>query len=388
MSLLIKNIGELFDGYKIVKNTCVYIEEDKIKSVGKKEKADEVVDAEGKFVMPGFVDCHTHAIFAGYRDFELEWKIDGLSYKEIAERGGGIGYTVEQTRKASKEKLLQETMKRIEEMIKHGTTTVEIKSGYGLDLKNEIKMLEVINSINKIDVVPTFLVHAVPAGKEADEYVEEVINEMIPEIAERKLAKFIDIFCEEGYFSVEQSRKVLLEGKKYGMMPKIHADEFSCIGCSELAAEISTISADHLLMANEIAMKKMAEAGVVATLLPAVPFVLNTPYPDARKMLQAGPTIALATDLNPNCYVANMQFIVQLACYKMKMKPLEALKAATLNSAKAIKMEHLVGSIEEGKKADLLIMDSPSHSFIAYEIGRNMVNTVIKNGKVIWKSEK
>lgn len=387
MSLLIKNIGELFDGRRINRNTCIYVEDGIIKSIGKEEEADEIIDAKGKFVMPGFVDCHTHAIFSGYRDFELEWKIDGISYKEIAERGGGIGYTVEQTKKASKERLLRETMKRVKEMIKHGTTTAEMKSGYGLDLENEIKMLEVINKIDKIDVIPTFLVHAIPAGKNADEYIEEVIGEIIPEIARRKLAKFIDIFCEEGYFNVKQSERVLVEGKKYGMTPKIHADEFSCIGCSELAAEIYAVSADHLLMTDEKSMEKMAKAGVIATLLPAVPFVLNTPYPNARKMMKAGLKIALATDLNPNCYVTNMQFIVQLACYKMKMKPIEALKAATLNAAKAIKMDHLVGSIEEGKKADLLIMDSPSHSFIAYEIGRNMVSTVIKSGKIIWQSE-
>ncbi|RLF46806.1 MAG: imidazolonepropionase, partial [Thermoplasmata archaeon] len=275
MSLLIKNIGELFDGYKIIKNTSIYIENGKIKSIGREEKADEIIDASNKFVMPGFVDCHTHAIFSGYRAFEIEWKIEGLSYKEIAERGGGIAYTVEQTRKASKEKLKKETMERVKEMIKHGTTTAEIKSGYGLDTENEIKMLEVINEIKNnasIDIVPTFLAHAVPKDMKADDFVDVIVEEMLPEIGERKLAKFCDVFCEVGYFNVEQSRKILMEAKKYGMLPKIHADEFSCMGCSKLAAELEAASADHLLMTSEKEMELLADAGVVATLLPATPF--------------------------------------------------------------------------------------------------------------------
>jgi len=390
MSLLIKNIGELFDGYKIIKNTSIYIENGKIKSIGREEKADEIIDASNKFVMPGFVDCHTHAIFSGYRAFEIEWKIEGLSYKEIAERGGGIAYTVEQTRKASKEKLKKETMERVKEMIKHGTTTAEIKSGYGLDTENEIKMLEVINEIKNnasIDIVPTFLAHAVPKDMKADDFVDVIVEEMLPEIGERKLAKFCDVFCEVGYFNVEQSRKILMEAKKYGMLPKIHADEFSCMGCSKLAAELEAASADHLLMTSEKEMELLADAGVVATLLPATPFILNEEYPDANKMLRYGIDVALATDLNPNCYVTNMQFIVQLACYKMRMKPIEALKAATINAAKALKMEKKVGSIEVGKNADILIMNVPSHLFIPYKIGVNLVEKVIKNGKVIYSQQ-
>jgi imidazolonepropionase len=390
MSLLIKNIRELFDGYKIIKNTSIYVEDGRIESIGKEEKADEIIDASNKFVMPGFVDCHTHAIFSGYRAFEIEWKIEGLSYKEIAERGGGIAYTVEQTKRASKEKLKKETMERINEMIKHGTTTAEIKSGYGLDTENEMKMLEVINEIKNdvaIDIVPTFLAHAIPKDMKADDFVNIVVEEMLPKIGKRKLAKFCDVFCEVGYFSVEQSRKILIEAKEYGMLPKIHADEFSCMGCSRLAAELKAASADHLLMTDEKEMKMLADAGVVATLLPATPFVLNEEYPNANKMLKHGIDVALATDLNPNCYVTNMQFVVQLACYKMRMKPIEALKAATINAAKALKMEREVGSIEVGKKADILIMNVPSYLFIPYIIGVNLVEKVIKSGEVIYSQQ-
>ncbi len=387
MSLLIKNIGELFDGHKIVKKTCIYIEDGMIVDIGRERKADEIIDAENKFVMPGFVDSHTHAMFAGYRDFEVDWKIEGLSYQEISRRGGGIAYTVEETRRASKEKLKLEARRRIEEMIAHGTTTMEIKSGYGLDKNSEIKMLEAINELNRempIDIVPTFLAHAIPHGKDAEEFTQEIVNEILVEAGERNLAKFCDVFCEKGYFSVEQSRKILMAAKEYGMIPKIHADEFACIGCSRLAAELKAASADHLLMTGEEEIRLLASAGVVATLLPATPFVLNERYPDARKMIGNGVTVAIATDMNPNCYVLNMQFIVQLACYKMRMKPLEALKASTLNAAKALKMDESVGSIEEGKKADILIMDVPSHTFIPYKIGVNMVEKVIKEGKIIY----
>ncbi len=390
MSLLIKNIGELFDGYGVIKNTSIYIEGGKVCSVGKEERADEVIDAKGNFVMPGFVDSHTHTIFSGSREFEIQWKAEGMSYMEIAERGGGIGYSVNETRKASKEKLRRETEERLMEMLSHGTTTVEIKSGYGLDKENEIKMLEVINEMKgrvSMDIVPTYLAHAIPPGREEKEYVDKIINEILPEVGERNLAKFCDVFCEKGYFGVEESRKILVEGKKYGMLPKIHADEFSCIGCSSMAAEIKAVSADHLLMAGENEIEALARAGVIATLLPATPFVLNTPYPDAKRMMEKGLTVAVATDFNPNCYVMDMKFIIQLACYKMGMKPLDALKAATINGARALKMEDEVGSIEPGKKADIIITNVPSHLFMFYKMGVNMVDKVIKEGRVVYSKE-
>ena len=390
MEILIDNIGELFDGHRIIRDTCIHIKEGRIESIGVRERADEVIDAEGKFVMPGFVDPHTHTVFAGSREFELEWKIEGKSYSEIAEMGGGILYTVKETRRASKEELVKQMEERLREMLSHGTTTVEIKSGYGLDRETEIKMLEAIQEVKrktKMDVVPTFLAHAIPSGREAEEYTEEIISEIIPEVGKRKLAEFCDVFCEKGYFDVEQSRRILMKGREYGMLPKIHADEFSCIGCSRMAAEINATSADHLLMAGEEEMKTLAGAGVVATLLPATPFVLNTPYPNARRMKEIGLTIALATDFNPNCYVTNMQFIVQLACYKMGMMPLDALRAATINAAKAIKRDGEVGSIERGKKGDVIITNVTSHKFIPYKIGVNMVRKVIKEGELVYSED-
>lgn len=386
MSVLIKNIGELFDGHRVMKDTCIFIEDGRIVSVGQEERADEVIDARKKLVMPGFIDPHTHAVFAGYRAFEIEWKTEGLSYQEIARKGGGIGYTVRKTREASAHQLKRESLERLQEMLQHGTTTAEIKSGYGLDTKNELKMLEVINEFHRdipMDIVPTFLAHAIPEDVDPDEFVQLIVEEMLPEIGERKLARFCDVFCETGYFTVAQSRKILSEAQTYGMRPKIHADEFSCMGCSRLAAEVHAVSADHLLMTGDEEMKMLAESGVVATVLPATPFVLNEGYPDVNRMLRCGLSVALATDLNPNCYVTSMQFIVQLACYQMRMKPLDALKAVTLHAARALSIDGEVGSIEKGKRADIIIMDVPTHLFIPYKVGVNLVSTVIKNGKVV-----
>ncbi|MCD6473323.1 MAG: imidazolonepropionase [Thermoplasmata archaeon] len=383
MDLLIKNIGMLFDGYRFIKNTSVYIENGIIKNIGENQKAEEVVDANGNFVMPGFIDSHTHIAFAGYRDFEIEWKIEGLSYEEIARRGGGILYTVEQTKKASKERIIKEMEERAEQMFFHGTTTIEVKSGYGLDKENEIKLLEAINEMKShASIIPTFLAHAIPRGYDGDEYTDYIINEILPEAG--KLAKFADVFCEKGYFNVEQSERILRKAKEYGMGVKIHADEFSCMGCSKLAAKLEASSADHLLMADDESLWEMKKAGVIATLLPATPFVLNEPYPDARKMLNMGLDIAIATDMNPNCYVGNMQFIIQLAVYKLRMPVIEALKAVTTNAAKALNLKD-VGSIEIGKKADVIILNAKSPDFIPYHIGTNLVETIIKDGKIYSK---
>ena len=385
MNLLIKNIGTLFNGYKFIKNTSIYIENGIIKNIGGKESAEEIIDAEKKFVMPGFIDCHTHIAFAGHRDFEIEWKIDGLSYEEIARRGGGILYTVNKTRKASKEKIKREMVERAKEMFFHGTTTIEIKSGYGLDKKNEMKLLEAINEMqSNATIIPTFLAHAIPTDMEGNEYTNYVINEILPSIAGKKLAKFADVFCEKGYFNVEQSEKILKEAREYGMDIKIHADEFSCIGCSKLAAKLNAVSADHLLMTDESSMIALKNAGTTAVLLPATPFILNEPYPNVRKMLNVGLKIALATDMNPNCYIGNMQFIIQLAIYKMRMPLIEALKAVTINAAKALKLDD-IGSIEIGKKADIIILNCKSPNFIPYHIGENLVDIIIKDGKIYSK---
>ncbi len=386
MDLLIKNIGIMFDGYNFIKNTSIYIENGVIRSIGRSERAEEIIDAEKKFVMPGFIDSHTHIAFAGYRDFEVDWKIDGLSYKEIADKGGGIGYTVNETKKASKERIKKEMMERAEEMFFHGTTTIEVKSGYGLDKKNEIKLLDAINEIkSKASIIPTFLAHAVPPEMDADEYTDYVVNDILPAVSEKKLAKFADVFCEKGYFNVSQSKKILEAAQQHGMEAKIHADEFSCIGCSKLAAQLKAKSADHLLMIDDDSINALKNAGVVATLLPATPFVLNEGYPNAKKMMDAGLKIALATDMNPNCYVGNMQFIIQLAVYKMKMPVIEALKGVTINAAKSLGIDATTGSIEVGKNADIIILNALSPNFIPYHIGSNLIEKVIKNGIVYSK---
>ncbi len=370
----------------------ILIEDGKIIKIGCniKKNGAEVIDAAGKTVLPGFVDCHTHTVFAGTREFELEMKLQGLSYADIAARGGGIHYTVRETRKARKEKLVREAKKRLNTMLTYGTTTVEIKSGYGLDLKNEIKILEAIKKLNEshvIDTVPTFLgAHAVPPEVDKEEYVNLIINEMIPVIAEKKLARFCDVFCEKGYFTVEETRRIVNEGKKHGLLPKIHADEFSAYKGAELSAEVRAVSADHLLMASDDGIQKMAETGVTAVLLPAVPFSLfQDTYADVKKMMNREVRVALATDLNPNCWTENMQYIVQLACFKMRMPVRKALQAATINAAHALKMEKEVGSIEVGKKGDVVIFDVPSHAFLAYHFGVNVADMVIKNGHVVWE---
>ena len=387
--LLIKDASEIFLPDGVQKNASVLIEDGRIKKIGKNiGGADEVIDARGKTVLPGFVDCHTHAIFAGSREFELEMKLNGASYEDIAKRGGGINYTVRKTREASFQQLFNESKKRLDRMLEYGTTTAEIKSGYGLNLESEIKILKVANELNRkheIDIVPTFLgAHAVPPEIDKDEYIGIVIDEMIPVVAEKKLAKFCDVFCESGYFTVDESRRILRAGKEHGMTPKIHADEFSSCGGAGLAAEMNAISADHLLMASDDGIKRMATAGVNAVLLPAVPFsLMQERYAPARKMMKEGVRVALATDLNPNCWTENMQFVIQLACFKMGMTPREAIEGATINAARAVGMENEVGSIEEGKKADLVIIDAPSHVFIPYHFGVNLVEKVIKNGKVV-----
>jgi len=387
--LLIKDASEVFLPDGVQKNASILIEDGRIKKIGKNiGRADEVIDARGKTILPGFVDAHTHAIFAGSREFEIEMKLSGKTYEYIAEHGGGINYTVKKTRDASFHQLLSESKERLDRMLEYGTTTAEVKSGYGLDTKNEIKMLEVAKELDEkhaIDVIPTFLgAHAVPPGMEKDDYVELVINEMIPEVADRGLARFCDVFCENGYFTVDESRRILKAGKEHGLTPKIHADEFSSCGGAGLAAEMNAISADHLLMASDDGIKRMATAGVNAVLLPAVPFsLMQERYAPARKMMKEGVRVALATDLNPNCWTENMQFVIQLACFKMGMTPREAIEGATINAARAVGMENEVGSIEEGKKADLVIIDAPSHVFIPYHFGVNLVEKVIKNGKVV-----
>jgi imidazolonepropionase len=372
----------------LIKNGSIAIDNGKIVGVGKELNFDSeiVINAKGKTVLPGFVDSHTHLVFGGSREFELNWKLNGLSYMDIKERGGGIGYTVAMTRKSSIDSLFLQAKKRLDYMLSYGITTCEAKSGYGLDTESEIKILRVakrLNEIHPVDIVSTFLgAHDIPFGFNANEYTELIINEMLPKV--KDLAIFCDVFCEDGVFNREQSRLILEEGKKHGFIPKIHADEIIDTGGASIAAEVGAISADHCLRVSREGINKMAKEGVIGVLLPATPFSLMIDeFAPAREMINSGVPVALATDLNPNCWVENMQFIIQLGCFKMGLTPAEAITASTFNSACSIGVCNRVGSIEVGKDADIIILDCKNHMFLPYHIGVNLVETVIKKGIII-----
>jgi imidazolonepropionase len=349
-----------------------------------------IIDAGGKLVLPGFVDPHTHLIFAGSRENELRWKIEGASYAEIASRGGGIISTMNATREASQDDLLGLAKDRLEVMMRHGTTSVEVKSGYGLNVEDEIKMLEVakqLSEANALDISSTFLgAHAIPPDfkDNADGYVAQVVERMLPRVADQELADFCDVFCEEGFFDVDQSRTILEEGRTYGLVPKLHADELSDLGGASLAAEVGAISADHLEKSSDEGILRMVEKNVVGVLLPGTSFSTNIGYADARRMIELGLPVALATDFNPNCWTKSMQFMISLACFKMRMFPSEAIVASTINAAHAIGKAHEVGSLEPGKKGDVLVLDMENHEQIPHRFASNHVETVVKEGTIIY----
>ncbi len=352
------------------------------------------LDASDKVVTPGFIDSHTHLLFAGTREKEFELRIRGATYQEIAARGGGIKSTVEKTRRASKEELIATGRKNLTSMLSLGTTTVEAKSGYGLSTRDEIKMLQALKDLARehpVEIVPTFLgAHEIPpeyAGKKED-YVRLVIEEMIPAVAEKKLAVFCDVFCEKGVFSLEESRRILEVAKRYGMLPKLHADELTPLGGAELAADLGAVSADHLLFISERGMESMAEKGVVATLLPGTAFFLFMGrYAPARQMIGKGVTVALASDFNPgSCMTESLPLITTIACTQMRMTPAEALLGITINSAKSLRKDKEIGSLEPGKQADLLILDVPDYRHLSYHFGVNHVEKVIKKGRLVWES--
>jgi imidazolonepropionase len=389
-------IGPEMENLGILEDGAVAVNDGKIVAVGntsgimEEHSGTVIVDASNKVVAPGFVDAHTHFVFAGSRENELELKIKGAGYLEILKRGGGILRTVKDTRAASKDELVRICRERGEKLLLHGATTIEAKSGYGLTLEDEIKSLQVIKELNDqgpLSLVPTFLgAHAVPPEYEMriSEYVTELSENWIPHIAERKLAAFCDVFCEKGVFEIEDSRRILEAGKKVGLLPKIHADELYPLGGAELAAEVGAVSADHLLYASATGLQMMKRAGVIATLLPAAPLTLMLDrYPDARKMIAEGVPVALGSDLSPSCWLENHQLVIALACYKLRMTPAEAITAATINAAHAIRRAHEIGSIEVGKKADLIVLDSPDFRFLGYRFGANMVDMVVKDGKVV-----
>lgn len=395
----VPRIGEKMGELAIILDGAVAVKDDKIIFVGttkdlmSKYAYNQInikIDATNKLVTPGFIDPHTHIIFDGSRENELSMKLAGKTYLEILEAGGGILKTVRETRKASLEKLVENGKKILDRMMNYGTTTVETKSGYGLSLDSEIKSLKVANILNKehpLDVVSTFLgAHAIPPEYKGrtDDYVNLIISEMIPKIASEGLAEFCDVFCEEGIFSIEQTQKIINAAKRCGLKPQIHIDEIVDTNGALLAAKLNAIQAGHLLKSNDKGLKAMAKAGVIATLLPGTPFCLMLrDYAPARNMIEFGIPVALATDLNPNCWTESMQMIIVLACYNMKLSPAEALTAATINAACALQRQDQVGSIEVGKKADLVMFNAPNYQFLAYQFGINLVSTVIKNGKIV-----
>jgi len=351
----------------------------------------KLIDAYGKTVMPGLVDPHTHLVFAGSRENEFTMRIQGKTYQEIAAGGGGINATVAATRNATSLELQAAARKSLDRMLALGTTTVEAKSGYGLDLDTELKLLEVIRDLNAEGpqtIVPTFMgAHEIPPEfqQNPEAYVDLVITRMLPEVAARKLARFCDVFCETGVFSVEQSERIFRAAQALGLEPRVHADELTDLGGTAMAARIKARSADHLLFPNDDGIRQMAEAGVIAVLLPGTAYFLHLQrYARARDMISAGVPIALATDFNPgSCMTESMPLILSLACTQMRMLPAEAITAATINAAWVVGEADCVGSLEVGKQADVLILDAPNHEHLCYHFGVNLVETVIKNGKVV-----
>lgn len=350
-----------------------------------------VLDASGKAVLPGLVDPHTHLVFAGSREHEFGLRIQGKSYMEIAAAGGGINATVSATRQATRTALAAQARAALGRMLTLGTTTAEAKSGYGLNLATELRMLEVIRDLDQegpVELIPTFMgAHEIPPEfrENPEAYVDLVITRMLPEVAARRLARFCDVFCEKGVFSPEQSERILQAALRHGLAPRVHADELSDLGGAALAARVGARTADHLLFANDDGLRRMAAAGVIAVLLPGTAYFLHLQrYARARDMIGLGVPVALATDFNPgSCMTESLPLILNLACTQMRMLPAEALTAATVNAAWAVGEQAKVGSLEVGKQADLLILEAPSHEHLCYHFGVNLVETVIKRGRPV-----
>ncbi|MCW5851632.1 MAG: imidazolonepropionase [Anaerolineae bacterium] len=355
------------------------------------DSAAETLDARGRVVMPGFVDAHTHVVYAGDRAAEFEQRVQGATYLEIMAAGGGIMSTVRATRAASLDQLMDQTRARLDRMLRLGTTTVEAKTGYGLDAETERKMLQVIAALDRthpLDLVPTYLgAHAVPAeySGRADEFVDFVVGELAQLKAEGQPIEFVDVFCDAGAFTVEQSEAVLTQALALGYKLKIHADEFAHLGGASLAGRLGAVSADHLAVTPPEEMRRLAEAGVMGVLLPGTSFGLgHTHYADGRAMVEQGVAVALATDLNPGtCPCESMPFMIALACRGLRLSPAEAVVAATLNAAWAMGRGDRVGSLAVGKQADLLVLDTTDYRDLAYRFGGNVVQRVVKQGTVV-----
>ena len=399
---LIKNIGVLAtpsgskakagsDQGKInqLEHAWLLWEDDKIIDLGQgaPPSADQEIDANGHLVTPGLVDPHTHLVFGGWREHELAMKLKGVPYLDILAAGGGILSTVRSTRAASKEQLISKTLPILERMLALGVTTCEAKSGYGLALEHEIKMLEAVKelgSLQPIELVSTFMAaHALPEEYKADReaYLDLVINTMIPQVAEKGLAEYCDVFCETGVFTADESRRVLLAGQQAGLASKCHSDEIDPIGGTEMAGSIGAVSCEHLIACTPSGIQAMAQGGVIACCLPATSFYLNAGFAPARDLISAGVPVAFGSDFNPgSCPVHSLQIAMNIGCYKYRMTPEESLTAVTLNAASAIGRAELVGTIEPGKQADFLIWDAPNLDYIFYRFGDNLVKSVFKKG--------
>jgi len=350
----------------------------------------QMIDAAGQCVMPGFVDSHTHMVFGGYRAEEFFWRLSGTPYLDILERGGGILNTVQATRSASVAELKQLAGQRLTNMLAMGVTTVEGKSGYGLDAETELRQLTVMDELNReqpVDIVPTFMgAHAIPPEYKGrtDDYVETMIAKVLPAVAKQGIAEFCDVFCEQGVFSLEQSRRLLGAAQSLGMKLKLHADEIVQLGGAELAAELGAVSADHLLQASNDGIAALANSNTVATLLPMTAFCLREPYARARDMIDGGAAVALATDYNPgSCFSHSIPLVAALAAVQLRMTPAEIVTALTINGAAAVNRADKVGSLEVGKQADILLLEYPSHLFLVYHAGMNIVDKVIKHGRLV-----
>lgn len=411
MAIIIKNISSLvtcrgsypkrkeeMKNAGIIKDGFIIIDKEIIKAFGEGEnyrkylkKGDIVIDGKGKTITPGLIDSHTHVVYSGSRERELSMKLNNMSYIEILNRGGGILSTVRETRNATSVKLYNESKNRLDLMLLHGTTTIESKSGYGLDFENEIKILKVnkeLNDKHPIDIVSTYLgAHAVPEEFRQDRkaYINSIIFDHIPYISLHSLAEYIDCFCETGVFTIEEARKILVAGKAAGLKIKIHADEIKSTGGAELAGQLKATSAEHLVAISEEGIKAMAANNVVAVLLPTTSFYLMlNHFADARKMIKRGVIVALATDCNPGTSPnESLQMTMTFACFGMKLLPQEIINAMTINAACAIGREETIGSIEVGKKADITIFNSDNLDYLVYHIGVNAVDTVIKNGEIV-----
>ncbi len=391
------------EGAGIIENGYVAVKDGRIIALGEgnapedmKGPDTQVIDASGKTVTPGLIDSHTHLVHGGSREKELPMKLKGVPYLEILKMGGGILSTVRNTRGASKEELKAKAGKSLNEMLLHGTTTVEAKSGYGLDFDNEIKCLEValeLNESHPVDIVSTYMgAHAVPEEFKGNTqgYIDFMCDKVMPYVKQNKLAEFIDVFCEEGVFSPEESRIIMQKGKDQGFKLKIHADEIIPLQGAELAGSMGATSAEHLLAASDEGIEAMAKAGVTAILLPGTSFYLMLgKYAQARKMMEKGVRVAIATDYNPgSCPTENLQAIMTFACFGMKLTPEEIIKGMTLNAAHGLDRAGEIGSLEVGKKADMVIFDTPNLEYLVYHFGINHVNTVIKNGKKVVEAGK